>query len=196
MGNDGHPSDRAQTCVKVSLTIAPVSHADERATGLLSNLVFDIAMMVGCSSAAAGKANSVCVEEMTATLQENLFASGELRVDVALIGEKVLVHGAVRAAEVEIPGTESWFQPDEPQRDMGKDPSKTVRRKRSDLLADTVQERRVDRARGGVGLMRMTAESKRSLGPGDGNDEGGNSDGEGGSSAPAAVVVPLRKKPD
>lgn len=196
MGNDGQPSDRAQTCVKMSFTIAPASHADDRVSGLLSNLVFDIAMMVGCSSSVAAKASGYCIEETSATIQESLFASGELRVDVALIGEKVLVHGAVRAAEVEIPGTESWFQPDEPQRDMGKDPSKTIRRKRPNLLTDSVQERRVDRARGGIGLARLTAESKRSLGPGDGNGEGGGSDGEGGSSAPAAIVVPLRKKPD
>lgn len=196
MGNDGQPSDRPQTCVKMSFTIAPASRADDRVSGLLSNLVFDIAMMVGCSSAAAGKANSVCVEEMTATLQENLFAAGELKVDMALIGEKVLVHAAVRAAAVEIPGTESWFQPDEPQRDMGKEQSKTIRRKRSDLLAGSVPERRIDRARGGVGLMRFTAESKMQAGPNDDNGEGGGSDGEDGSSAPAAIVVPLRKKLD
>lgn len=183
MGNDGHPSDRAQTCVRISLTIAPVSNADDRVTGLLSNLAFDVAMMVGCSSAVAAKANGSCIEETAATMQENMFSSGELKVDIALIGDKVLVHSAVRATEVEIPGTESWFQPDEPQRDMGKDPSKTIRRKRSEL------------AKGGLGLQRLLAESKKAHDPEDG-DGGGQSGGEGESSAPAATVVPLRKRPD
>jgi len=198
MGDDRHSSDRAETRVKFSLTIAPVAHADDRVTGLLSNLFFDLATMVGCSEKTAARANLLCVEEMSVTLQENLFSSGELKVDMGLIGEKVLVFGAVRATEVEIPGTESWFQPDEPQRDMGKDPSKTIRRKRSDLLAQAVEERRVDRAKGGLGLQRLTAESKFKLGSDDDEGDkgkGGGSEGEGGSSAPAAPVVPLRKRP-
>jgi hypothetical protein len=198
MGDDQHPSDHAQTLVKFSLSIAPASSADDRVTGLLSNLVFDLATLVGCSRKTASQVNVLCVEETAATLEENMFSSGELKVDLAIVGEKVRVHSAVRPAEVEIPGTESWFQPDEPQRDMGKTPSKTIRRKRSDLLAQTVEDRRVDRAQGGLGLMRLTEESKFKLGP-DGNKgdngNGGGSEGEGGSSAPAATVVPLRKGP-
>lgn len=191
MGNDGHPSDRTQSCVKISLTIAPASHADDQVTGLLSNLAFDVATMVGCSSATAAKANSLCLDETEGTIQQNLFASGELKIDLAIIGDGVLVHGAVRKTAVDTSCTEAWFPPDvagtevqqdEPGRDMGRDASKTIRRKKTDIV------------RGGLGLQRLTAESKEKLGPepGGGGGEFGN---DGGSSAPAAVVVPLRKGP-
>lgn len=192
MGDDGNTSDQPKTSVKFRLMLTPAAHADDRVTGLLSNLAFDIATMVGCSGKTAARANALSIEESSATIRDNLFSSGEFQFDLALMGEKVLVHSAVRPTEVEIPGTESWFQPDEPQRDMGKDPSKTIRRKRTDIVAQPVEDRRVDRGSGGAGLARLTTESKKRPGT---DKDGDRTDGDDGSSAPTATVVHLRKEP-
>jgi hypothetical protein len=176
MGNDSKPHDRPQTCVRVSVSIAPISDADERLADMLGAFAFDLGQLVGCADMGS-RASVECTEETWDALENNLFSSGELKIDMTVTGADAQVRCVV-TPDAGTSGTEAWFPPDQAEQTSTVENTmmKTIRRKRADL------------AKGGLGLMRMKSETKKRV---------GGPDDRGGSSPASANVValPPPKKP-
>ena len=171
MANDGNLGDRSPLSARVTISIAPISDADERLADMLGAFAFDLAQLLGCSGQTSSKANVLFSEETLSALENNLLSSGDVKVELTLTDADAHVHCVVNPG-VASTGTDAWFPPDEATAAVENPMLKTIRRKRSDL------------AKGGLGLMHMKSETKKPLGkPG------------GGSSGPPVTVVPLPKKP-
>lgn len=139
MSSDGKPSDRAPTCLRVSVSIAPLSATDERLADVLGNVVFDLAQLVGYPPETAATASIRVLEETHAAFVNNLLSMDELQVDLDVKDKDVRVRSDVRACASRHSGTEAWFGGNESTQPTEKPPTKTVRRKRGDL-ARAVEE--------------------------------------------------------
>lgn len=138
---------RTQTAVGASIYIAPLDHVAGDVAGLLGNFLFDLLGMF-YPRQICSKANVVVIELVTNVMEHCTIRDGALRVDLKIDGDDLLI-------TVANPVTLDVFEAVKGRFTViaeAPDPKK--------LLADTVKERRVDRAKGGLGLMRLTAESK------------------------------------
>ncbi len=178
MSEADDPNDRAQMEMRVTVSIAPISNADERIIDLFGSLAFDLAQLVGCSRQTSSNANIQTLEGTTAALQDNLLSTGELQFEMSLRASSLQVKCTVTPGAEASDGTEAWFRLDEPEPEVTNPGAKTIKVKRSDLGGMTAKSS--TRKRFGVG---------GSPGPG---DDGGASSG---SSDPQFGVIPLRKKP-
>ena len=173
MSNDGNLGNRSQITTQVTLSIAPISDADERLADLLGAFAFDLAQLVGCSEQTSSKANVLCGEAFARALANNLLSSGDVKVELTLTGGDAQVRCVVNPGAAST-GTDAWFPPDEAAFVVEENPTmQTIRRRRGEL------------AQGGLGLMRVKNETKK---------RAGTPDGGAGSSAPSVTVVPLSKK--
>lgn len=171
MGNDG---SLPQTCVRVTVSIAPISNADERLADILAAFAFDLGQLVGCADMGS-RASVECTEQTWDALEKNLFSTGELKIDMTVTGADTQVRCVVTPDAV-TSGTAAWFPPDAATSPVENPMVKTIRRKRADL------------AKSGLGSMRMKSETTQRL--------GGPDDCGGSSPASANVVsLPPPKKP-
>lgn len=173
----------AQRCIRVSLSITPLRGTDEDLAGLLGNLFFDFLQLMGVSRQISSKVNVQIIELTTHLLEHSVLFPGALKLDFAMTGDEVTVDVSdPMASDGDDVATRQFHLVS-----SAEDPKR--------LLADMVLERRIDRAKGGLGLMRLTEESKMRL-SGDHKKRGGGSgsDGGEGSSAPALVLaLPLKR---
>ena len=174
---DNH-NDSAQMEMRVTVSIAPISNADERIVDLFGSLAFDLAQLVGCSRQTSSNANVQTSERTSTALQDNLLSTGELRFEMSLRESNLQVKLTVSPGAEASDGTEAWFRLDEPEPEVTNASAKTIKVKRSDLGGLT--EKSSTRKRFGAGG-----------GPGPGDDGGARA----GSSDPRFGVIPLRKKP-
>ncbi len=138
---------RTQTAVGASIYISPLDHVAGDVAGLLGNFLFDLLGMF-YPRQICSKANVVVIELVTNVMEHCTIRDGALRVDLKIDGDDLII-------TVANPVTQDVFEAVKGRFTViaeAPDPKK--------LLADTVKERRVDRAKGGLGLMRLTAESK------------------------------------
>lgn len=191
MGSDREHSDNARTCLRVFISITPEHEPRGDLAGLLGNFLFDLSSVVGLSRQTSSKVNVQLIEMLTDVVEHGLQLQREMSVEFSVCGDDVRLE--VREPEPihAQPSTDGWFPVDEPTSPAPSPSLKTMRRSKKDLLAETVQERRVDRSEGGLGLMRLRSETRKRS-DGGGNDGGG---GDGGSPAPANAVIPFPKKP-
>lgn len=171
MGNDGDLDNRSQISAQVTISIAPISDADERLVDMLGAFAFDLAQLVGCSRQTSSKANVLCSEATSNALENNLLSSGDMKVELTLTTADAHVCCVVNPGAAST-GTDAWFPPDEATSTVENPTMQTIRRKRTDL------------AKGGLGSMRRKGEMMMPHGEPDG-----------GSSAAPVTVVPLPKKP-
>lgn len=173
MGNDGSLGDRPQTTVRVTISINPASDVRGDLAGLLGNLFFDVGQAVGLSRKTSSNANIQLVEETTNILEHGSGQlDGELRVAFSMGNDDVIVDVRAPDDPRDDTSTDAWFPPDS-----------------KETLATMVHQRRVDRAQGGLGLLRMKSETRRRVGGRGGGPDGDG--GDGGSSPAPANVVPL-----
>jgi hypothetical protein len=198
MKGDVEVGDQQQTRVRVSVSIvrAHEEHGNKANVegdlpGLLGNLVFDLLGAVGLSRETTSKANIRMVEELSNAIEVATPWEGELKVAFAVENGQYNMAITAPPAPRRETAADSWFPADTDTDPRVNVPNQTIRRAKAQLAA-TVQERRVDRRQGGLGLVRLGAEAhQRSKKPGGDDGEGG----EGGSSAPAAADAPLPEKP-
>jgi hypothetical protein len=139
--------NRTQTAVGASIYIAPLDHVAGDVAGLLGNFLFDLLGMF-YPRQICSKANVVVIELVTNVMEHCSQREGALRVDLKIDGDELCITVANPVTQEEFEAVRDRFT----QIASAEDPKK--------LLADTVHRRRIDRARGGLGLMRLTAESK------------------------------------
>ncbi|MDI1444662.1 ATP-binding protein [Polyangium sp. 6x1] len=142
--------NRTQTAVGASISIAPLDHVAGDVAGLLGNFLFDLLGMF-YPRQICSKANVVVIELVTNVMEHCSIRDGALRVDLKIDGDELMITVANPATEDEFKAVSDRFTVIA----NAEDPRK--------LLADTVYRRRIDKAKGGLGLMRLTAESKFKL---------------------------------
>jgi hypothetical protein len=133
--------------VGASIYISPLDHVAGDVAGLLGNFLFDLLGMF-YPRQICSKANVVVIELVTNVMEHCTIRDGALKVDLKIDGDDLII-------TVANPVTPDVYEAVKNRFTViaeAADPKK--------LLADTVRERRVDRAKGGLGLMRLTAESK------------------------------------
>lgn len=193
MGNDSKLSENERTCIRVSISITPAHEPRGDLPGLLGNVLFDLSSAAGLSRQTSSKANVQLIEMLTDVVEHGLQLHREMSVEFAIYDDDVTLDVRAPDAFPNDKSTDSWFPEDEPTLTAPTPTLKTMRRSKKDLLAETVQERRVDSTKGGLGLMRLRS-GARKRSDGGGNNEGGGDDG-GSSPAPANAVIPFPKKP-
>ncbi len=142
--------NRMQTAVGASIYIAPLDHVAGDVAGLLGNFLFDLLGMF-YPRQICSKANVVVIELVTNVMEHCSIREGAMRVDLRIDGDELLI-------TVQNPATPEQYEDIKARFAAiasAEDPRK--------LLAETVRERRTNRERGGLGLMRLTAESKFKL---------------------------------
>jgi hypothetical protein len=139
--------NRMQTAVGASITISPLDHVAGDVAGLLGNFLFDLLGMF-YPRQICSKANVVVIELVTNVMEHCSIRDGAMRVDLKIDGEHLLITVANPVTPDEFQAVKDRFDAIDRAEDKKK------------LLADTVRRRHVDRQRGGLGLMRLTAESK------------------------------------
>lgn len=172
MSNDGKPSDNSQTCMRISITIAPAENIAGDIAGLVGNFAFDLCQVVELSRQTSSKVNVQLIEMVTDALEHREASPDELNVEFSMLGDEVEMDVRTAQPPSSEPSTDAWFPPD-------------AFLSSKERLAKTVRERRVDRSAGGLGLMRLRSGTKKK--------PSGSSGGT--SGAPALLdFVPLRKK--
>ena len=136
-----------QTAVGASITISPLDHVAGDVAGLLGNFLFDLLGMF-YPRQICSKANVVVIELVTHVMEHCSIRDGAMRVDLKIDGEFLIITVANPVTPEEFQAVKDRFDAIARAEDKKK------------LLADTVRQRHVDRKRGGLGLMRLTAESK------------------------------------
>jgi anti-sigma regulatory factor (Ser/Thr protein kinase) len=139
--------NRTQTAVGASIYISPLDHVAGDVAGLLGNFLFDLLGMF-YPRQICSKANVVVIELVTNVMEHGTLREGALRVDLKIDGDELHITVANPVTPTEFEAVKDRFTAIA----NAEDPKK--------LLADTVHRRRGDRQRGGLGLMRLTAESK------------------------------------
>ncbi len=201
-GNDDNLDSHPQTCVRINVSINPVGESRGDLAGLIGNMAFDLGPIVGLSRQTSSSVNVQLVEEITNVLEHRSSPlMDELTVALSIVNDEFVVDVRAPQDQRAEASTDAWFPPDEPTATAVNPAMKTMRRKRVELsqLAATVRERRIDHARGGLELSRLTAEFKAHLEAEDKKrGRGGSGEGEGGSSPASAdaVPLPLPKKPE
>lgn len=142
--------NRSQTSVGASISISPIKHISGDVAGLLANFLVDLLGMF-YSRRICSKANVVVTELVTNVMEHATNRDSEIKLDLRIDQDElsVRVQNHVTTEEYEI--VKSRFD----EIAAAQDPRV--------LLAKTVHARRGDRKRGGLGLMRLTAESKFQL---------------------------------
>jgi anti-sigma regulatory factor (Ser/Thr protein kinase) len=139
--------NRTQTAVGASIYISPLDHVAGDVAGLLGNFLFDLLGMF-YPRQICSKANVVVIELVTNVMEHCTIRDGAMRVDLKIDGDDLLITVANPVTPAEFETVKERFAAIA----SAEDPKK--------LLADTVHRRRGDRQKGGLGLMRLTAESK------------------------------------
>ncbi|MDI1479625.1 ATP-binding protein [Polyangium sp. y55x31] len=129
------------TAIAFSLTIDPLEHIAGDVAGLVGNFVFELVGMFFARQVAS-KTNVALIERVTEVMEHDANRKGPLRVHVRIEGDTLEI-------TVEGPDVATDFE----RLANAEDPRK--------WLADTVYERRIEKASGGLGLMRLVAESKK-----------------------------------
>jgi hypothetical protein len=196
MDNDRKPGDRVRTCVRVTVSIEPMSEANDAVVALLSAFAFDLSQAIEHTQHVGSRASLLIVEEASNVLERSVHSTGELKVNVTLTNKAAEVWCEVRPGPnaPSQPVVDDWFPPDEPGATRENPAMKTMSRKRSEF-EKAVQGRLRDRTQGGLGLVRLSADAKTGADAAPKKQGGGTDNNDGGSSAAQASVVPLPKKP-
>jgi len=139
--------NRTQTAVGASISIAPLDHVAGDVAGLLGNFLFDLLGMF-YPRQICSKANVVVIELVTNVMEHCTIRDGAMRVDLKIDGDELRITVANPATPEQYEDIKTRFA----AITSAEDPKK--------LLAETVYKRKNAKERGGLGLMRLTAESK------------------------------------
>lgn len=179
MSTEGNSADHAQTSMRATISIAPISDADERVVDLFASFAFDLARLVGCSRQTSSNVNIRTMDETSAALQNNLLSTGELRLELTLANAQMHVQCVVNPNADANSGTEAWFRLDE------------LDSPDEDAAPNTLWREQLDYRRNTLGGLTAKSSTRKRFGMGSGHDP----DDGGGSAKLPLGVIPLRKKP-
>lgn len=183
MSNDGNAGSEPRTCVRFTLSIAPVSNADDRIVNMLGSFVFDLGQVVGCSGQTSATASASTTDQASNAFVTNMLAPGELQVELTLVDTTTQVRCAIQPSTEADAGTEAWFHLDEPEPvEPLAETHKTIRRRRTEV------------APGGLGLLGMKSETRRRFGSSSGGRDPNDGDGPGGGSSGSPLTLVPKKR--
>ena len=142
--------NRAQTSVSTSICITPIDHITGDVGGLLGNFILQLLGMF-YSRRVCARANVVVTELVTNVMEHASGRDGEVMLDLTVDAHQLVIKVSNRATVEEYEAIKARFE----QISTAGDPKQ--------LLATTVHARHHDRQKGGLGLMRLAAESKFEL---------------------------------
>jgi len=142
--------NRAQTTVSASINIAPINHISGDVGGLLGNFLFQLLGMFFPRRVCA-RANVVVTELITNVMEHASSRDGEIGLTLTVNPQELVIQVQNTATEDEYEAIRARFS----EIASAKDPK--------ELLAVTVYTRHSEKRRGGLGLMRLAAESKFKL---------------------------------
>jgi anti-sigma regulatory factor (Ser/Thr protein kinase) len=141
---------RAQTSVSAAITISPLNHISGDVGGLLGNFLFQLLGMFYPRRICA-RANVAITELITNVMEHASSRDGEISLSLTVNPQELIINVSNSATVEEYESIRTRFE------------EITAARDPKQLLATTVYERHVDRRKGGLGLMRLAAESKFQL---------------------------------
>jgi len=159
------PAPPGPTSVSVSITIAPLDHIAGDVAGLVGNFLFDLLRAVSLPREVLAKVNLMVIELVTNVMEQCSTRDEPLHVELRLEGDELQVTATPAEGEREFDEERERFEVIA----SAEDPNA--------LLADTVHRRRVDRPKGGLGLIRLSETHPTTKKPPSG------SGGDGGDSA-------------
>lgn len=139
--------NHSQTSVGASFTISPINHITSDVAGLLANFL-DALLVRFYPRRICQKVNVVVTELVTNVIQHASERDGEVRLDLKIDPGGLVIKVANRVTPEEYRTVKAVFD----EIFAAEDPR--------ELFARTVRERRIDKQRGGLGLIRLTAENK------------------------------------
>lgn len=142
--------NRAQTSVSAAITISPINHISGDVGGLLGNFLFQLLGMFYPRRICA-RANVVVTELITNVMEHASSRSGEIGLSLTVDPQELTINVSNSATPAEFEAIRARFE----EISAAQDPKQ--------LLATTVYARHNDRQKGGLGLMRLAAESKFQL---------------------------------
>lgn len=142
--------NRAQTSVSAAINIAPINHISGDVGGLLGNFLFQLLGMFYPRRICA-RANVVVTELITNVMEHASSREGQIGLSLTVDPQELVIKVSNSATQQEYEAIRARFE----EISAAKDPKQ--------LLAQTVYARHNDRAKGGLGLMRLAAESKFQL---------------------------------
>lgn len=139
--------NHSQTSVGASISISPINHITSDVAGLLANFL-DALLVRFYPRRICQKVNVVVTELVTNVIQHASERDGEVKLDLKIGSDGLVIKVSNRVTREEYETVKAVFD----EIFAAEDPR--------DLFARTVRERRIDRQRGGLGLIRLTAENK------------------------------------
>lgn len=143
-------ANRARTAVSASIRIMPLDHITGDAGGLLGNFALQLLGMF-YSRRVCARANVAVTELITNVMEHASGRDGEIMLDMEADEQQLIIKVSNRSTEEEYETIKARFA----QISAAEHPKQ--------LLATTVHARHHDRQKGGLGLMRLAAESKFQL---------------------------------
>jgi hypothetical protein len=139
--------NHSQTSVGASIYITPIDHITGDVAGLLANFL-DALLVRFYPRRICQKVNVVVSELVTNVIQHGSERDSEVRLDLNIDPERLLIKVSNRVTPEEYQAVKAVFD----EIFAAEDPR--------ELFARTVRARRNDNRRGGLGLIRLTAENK------------------------------------